>query len=123
MNEKTILVVEDDTSVRYALSVFLEIAGINFIEAMDGTEALHQLATNKFDLILCDINLPDILGYEILKQVRSNTNLAHLPFIFLTAYADMRDVNKGMELGANDYLTKPFSNKQLIDTVNKWLQI
>jgi CheY-like chemotaxis protein len=123
MNEKTILVVEDDTSVRYALSVFLEIAGINFIEAMDGTEALTQLATHKFDLILCDINLPDILGYEILKHVRSNANLAQLPFIFLTAYADMRDVNKGLELGANDYITKPFSNKQLIDTVNKWLHI
>ena len=123
MNEKTILVVEDDTSVRYALSVFLEIAGINFVEAMDGTEALKQLAALKFDLILCDINLPDILGYEILKHVRSEPNLIAIPFIFLTAYADMRDVNKGMELGANDYLTKPFSNKQLIETVNKWLHI
>lgn len=123
MNEKTILVVEDDTSVRYALSVFLEIAGINFVEAMDGTEALKQLAARKFDLILCDINLPDILGYEILKHVRSEPNLIAIPFIFLTAYADMRDVNKGMELGANDYLTKPFSNKQLIETVNKWLHI
>ncbi len=123
MNKQTILIVEDDTSIRYALSVFLEIAGINFIETMDGTEALQQLATHKFDLILSDINLPDILGYEILKHVRGNTHLAHLPFIFLTAYADMRDVDKGLELGANDYLTKPFSNKQLIETVNKWLHI
>ncbi len=122
MTTPTILVVEDDDNLREAICTFIEINELNCVSAANGTDAMSILKSQRVDLTVCDINLPDILGTDILKQVRQDPVLYKLPFIFLSAFADKTDVSKGMNLGADDYITKPFSQKVLIETIMARLQ-
>jgi CheY-like chemotaxis protein len=118
MTKGRILVVEDDNDLREAICLFLELNGFTFIAVSDGKEAIDKLKKfRSFDLILCDINLPHVLGYEVLRYVRQDPVIQNTPFLFLTAYADKRDMKLGMDLGADDYITKPFSNKDLISKI------
>ena len=118
MNNYNILIIEDDSSVRESICIFLELNGFQYSAAPDGITALNLLSANTFDLIVCDINLPDIIGYEILAKVRDMTRYKNVPFIFLSAYADKLDIKMGLSLGADEYITKPFLNKTLIDKIN-----
>jgi DNA-binding response OmpR family regulator len=118
MSQHNILFIEDDANVSEAVCFFLDLYGFRFTAVADGLSALELLKQDDFDLVLCDISLPDILGYEILKFVRSHFAGRHLPFIFLTAYADKRDIGVGLDLGADEYITKPFSGKVLAGTIN-----
>lgn len=119
-----VLVVEDDRYILDAIRKIFEIFSINGIYAKNGQEALSTLnSSEQVDLILCDIQLPDIDGYEILSRVKSNVDLMSIPFIFLTAFADPNDIRQGMNMGADDYITKPFSAKVLVDAVNSRLKI
>ena len=123
MNSR-ILLIEDEIALINALEVILQANGFEVEKANCGSEALSILqADNSIDLILCDLNLPDMSGFDILNKVRNTLDLYFLPFIFLTAFADESDVRHGMNMGADDYLTKPFSTKELLKTVNSRLQI
>lgn len=105
-----ILVVEDDTSVRDSLVEILEVLNHEATPAATVTEATSILQSNHdFNLILCDIMMPDGDGFDVLSFVRGNPTTAGIPFIFLTAKSQMKDIRLGMLEGADDYLTKPFT--------------
>ncbi|MEI8280279.1 MAG: response regulator [Bacteroidota bacterium] len=120
----TILLIEDELALQESLKMIIEAYGFISITASNGVEAFNILQNdaNKISLILCDINLPDISGYDIIKVVKDDPILHKIPFLFLTAYADEKDVRHGMNLGADDYLTKPISAKDLIITINSRLE-
>ena len=99
--------------------------GFNVFPAQTGEEAIRIIneQANKIDIIVCDINLPDMDGFAVLNIVRKNDKLYATPFIFLTAFADEKDVRAGMNAGADDYLTKPFKVNELVKTINSRLDI
>ena len=112
-----ILLIEDNDAVRENTSEILELAGYEMITACNGKEGIEILRSNTPDLIICDIMMPELDGYGVLHILMKNPNTAHIPFIFLTAKADRSDMRKGMNLGADDYLTKPFDDIELLDAV------
>ncbi len=118
----TILLIEDNASLRRNIAQILEIEGYRMRSAADGASGLELLRAEKPDLILCDIMMPGLDGYEVLARVRSDAATASLPFIFLTAKGDMPDLRRGMSLGADDYLAKPVDSTELLDAVRTRLQ-
>jgi CheY-like chemotaxis protein len=117
-----LLVVEDQRALREAIKILLEAHHFNVLAAATGNEALSIMENNCVDLILCDMSLPDISGHDVLKKVRVSENLKYKPFIFLTAYADAAEIKTAMDEGADDYITKPFSTKDLVRTINEKLE-
>ncbi len=118
----TILLIEDNPSLRRNIAQILEIEGCRVLSAADGASGLELLRAEKPDLILCDIMMPGLDGYEVLARVRAHAATASLPFIFLTAKGDMPDLRRGMSLGADDYLAKPVDSRELLDAVRTRLQ-
>jgi two-component system KDP operon response regulator KdpE len=108
---KKILVVDDEERMLRFIRLNLEHDGFQVIEATKGNEALDKMRTDMPDLILLDIMLPDIDGFEVLKMIREISNI---PVIMLTAKSEEDDRVKGLELGADDYVTKPFSPRELV---------
>ncbi len=119
---KTILVIEDDTLVRDTTLDLLEVEGFRALGATNGQEGVELARQELPDLILCDIMMPALDGYEVLAKLRASAKTATIPFIFLTAKADQPSLRQGMEKGAEDYLTKPFSLDQLLAAINTQLQ-
>lgn len=119
---RTILVVEDEKDLRLNLQEMLEREGFSILTAANGVEALQLTATIEPDLILSDIKMPDMDGFEFLKTLQQKTETANIPFIFLTAKVDMQDLREGMVLGADDYITKPFKINELITAINTRLR-
>ena len=113
----TILCVEDEADLRVDICEELEAAGYRVLEAGNGREALQILGEERPDLVLCDITMPAMSGLDLLRQVRMNSALADLPFIFLTALAGRRDIIAGKEAGVDDYLTKPIDFDLMLITV------
>lgn len=116
---KTILIVEDDETIRMTTSILLEEAGYSSMAAANGAEALELFELERIlpDLILCDIMMPVMDGTEFLRHIKSNVETAVIPFIFLTARSDKTSMRLGMNLGADDYLTKPFTFAELSKAV------
>ncbi|SFC00630.1 Ankyrin repeat-containing protein [Marinospirillum celere] len=114
---KTLMLVEDEASLLDNLEEMLELEGFDIIKAMNGGEALAQLKTHQPDLIVCDIMMPMMDGFEFLEKVRAQPETASLPFIFLTAKTSEEDQRLGRELGADDYLTKPFTREGLLKAI------
>lgn len=117
-NDNKILVIEDEMNIRESLAELLEFKGFEVIMAKDGQEGIVRAIQHKPDLIICDVMMPKIDGHQVLHMVRKNKSLANIPFIFLTAKTNNLDIREGMNLGADDYLTKPFRSKDLYDAVN-----
>jgi len=115
---KTVMLVEDEVSLLENLEEMLELEGFKIFKAMNGGEALVQLKSCKPDLIICDIMMPMMDGFEFLKRVRDQSETASLPFIFLTAKTSDQDQRLGRELGADDYLIKPFSREGLLKAIH-----
>ena len=107
-----ILVVEDEAGIREVLSDALHIAGFDTSSAPDGFDAIKRLREETYDLIIADINMPRMDGYEMLERMREQGN--ETPALLLTARHDNEDVNRGFRLGADDYVTKPFRLEELI---------
>lgn len=120
-NQKTILVVEDEPTLLQNISSILELYGFKTLQASSGIEGMKQLQTNQPDLIVCDVMMQGMNGFEMIAQVRANPAIQSIPFIFLTAWADVNDKNKGMDAGAQAYLTKPFAAKELVKTINTFI--
>jgi two-component system response regulator MtrA len=114
-----VLLVEDDESVRRSTGLLLERAGIDIEGAATGEDALVDLAREQFDLVLLDVMLPGIGGFEVCRRVR---RFSQVPIVFLTARADVTDVVAGLELGADDYVVKPFEGAELIARVRAVLR-
>lgn len=121
MENKTLLVVEDDHGIINILTEIFKVYNIKTIFARNGASALAVCADNDIDTILCDYMLPDFNGNIVLQEIRNGSKKANIPFIFLSAFADPDDIKKGLEAGANEYITKPFSAKNLVDTIKKYM--
>lgn len=114
---KTILVIEDNLEVRENLVEILELSGYNVLSAENGKIGVKQAMDHIPDLILCDVMMPELDGFGVLKILNANPQLMHIPFMFLTAKAEKADFRKGMGLGADDYITKPFDDVELLESI------
>lgn len=118
----TILVVEDEQPLLEEIAGTLAFEGFDIITADNGLDGIRQAQTGAPDLVVCDIAMPEMDGYNVLLELRKNPATAPIPFMFLTARADKSFMRHGMELGADDYLTKPFTNSELLAAVRARLQ-
>lgn len=114
---KKILVIEDEEFVRENIIELLDAEGLDVIAAENGRIGLDLAKQQQPDLILCDVMMPELDGYGVLTALRQSSFLARIPFIFLTAKASKTDFRQGMELGADDYLTKPFTRAELLGAI------
>lgn len=114
---RTILLIEDDADMRDNTAETLEMAGYTVMKAENGKRGLELARATPPDLVLSDIMMPELDGYGVLNVLSRNPATAEVPFIFLSAKAERSDVRKGMELGADDYLTKPFEVSELLNAV------
>ncbi|MGE5497420.1 MAG: LytR/AlgR family response regulator transcription factor [Syntrophothermus sp.] len=119
---KKILVIEDDNSVRMGLIDLLEENGYSVYTAATGTEGIRLAKDILPDLIICDIMMPDIDGYGVIQMLNMESQTSVIPFIFLTAKAEMNDLRKGMAYGASDYITKPYDSFDLLNAIKVRLE-
>lgn len=112
-----ILVIEDEPTVRANILELLEIENYEVVSAENGLLGALWAQEHIPDLIICDVMMPEVNGYEVLNSLRQEPMTATIPFIFLTAMADKADMRHGMELGADDYLTKPFTRAELMGAI------
>lgn len=119
---KKILLIEDNPEVRENTSEILELAGYNVVTAENGKVGVEQAKKEKPDLIICDIMMPELDGYGVLHILNKNIETGGIPFIFLTAKTEKTDIRKGMNLGADDYLTKPFDDTDLLNAIEARLR-
>jgi two-component system chemotaxis response regulator CheY len=118
-----IMVVEDSTTMRSLISATIEeIEGMEVVQAVSGFEALRILPQSRIDLIITDINMPDINGLEIVHFIRSNPHYRAIPIVIVTTEQAEEDRKKGLALGASEYLTKPFRPEHLQDIVKRFVQ-
>jgi len=117
-----ILLIEDHPDMRENIATILRHSGHSVLVAADGAQGLELARDEMPDLIVCDVMMPGMDGYEVLRTVRSESGIAGTPFIFLTAKGEKRDQRAGMNLGADDYLTKPVSAEELLAAVKTRLQ-
>jgi len=117
-----ILVIEDEETVRENILELLDAEGFEAFSAPNGRVGLDLALQVLPDLILCDVRMPELDGYGVLKALRAEPTTAAIPLMFLTAKAAKTDLSYGMELGANAYITKPFALSQLLSAIAKVLQ-
>lgn len=115
--KKKILIIEDNNDIRESSTEILELAGYKVLQAANGKIGVELAQKHLPDMILCDIMMPELDGYGVLYLLSKNQNTENIPFIFLTAKAERADMRKGMEMGADDYLTKPFDDIELLNTI------
>lgn len=113
----TILLIEDDICLRENTAEILELEGYTVLKAKNGREGIQLALSKKIDLILCDIIMPEVDGYSVLKELSTVPHVQKIPFIFLTAKSGLKEIRSGMNLGADDYIAKPFEEKELLDTI------
>lgn len=113
-----VLLVEDNDDIRENTAEILELANYEVITAANGKEGYQKAVETMPDIIICDIMMPVLDGYGLLHLIQKNERLQHIPFIFLTAKTERLDFRKGMELGADDYLTKPFTELELMNSID-----
>lgn len=118
---KRIMIVEDTADNRQIMRDLLSAAGYDLVEAVDGAAGVELAATERPDLILMDIQLPIVDGYEATRRIKSNAELAHIPIIAVTSYALSGDEAKARAAGCDGYVAKPFSPRQLLAKVREFL--
>ena len=118
---KNILIIEDDNNIRESIADLLSLRKFEVSQASDGVEGLHYAKASIPDLIICDIMMPGLDGHEVLKELRINKDTSNIPFIFLSAKTQKSDIREGMNLGADDYLPKPFKAQDLFRAVESRL--
>ncbi len=116
---KKILVIEDNNSIRENIIELLELNDFNVHATGNGNEAFGLMQAHDFDLVLCDIHMPQVSGYEVLEQTKSNAKLKSVPFIFISASVQYKEKEQALKMGIEGFLEKPFNEKTLMDTVNK----
>jgi len=116
--KKHILLIEDNNEIRENTAEILELANYAVTAAANGKQGVEMALNNKPDLIICDIMMPVLDGYGVLHLIHKNPELSKIPFIFLTAKSERTDFRKGMEMGADDYITKPFSDIELLNAID-----
>lgn len=117
-----ILVIEDNTDVRENLAEILELSGYEVVTAENGKRGVEAALQSSPDIILCDIMMPELDGFGVLRILSKTPAMSNIPFVFLTAKAEKEDFRRGMGLGADDYITKPFDDVELLDTIEMRLR-
>ncbi len=120
--EKLILIIEDNEEIRENIAEILELGGYRVILAENGKEGIKMSHGERPDLIICDIMMPELDGYGVLHLLSKNAMTENIPFIFLTAKSEKIDFRKGMNMGADDYLTKPFDDVELLNAIETRLK-
>jgi CheY-like chemotaxis protein len=118
---KHILLIEDDATVRENTAELLELSGYQISTAANGKIGIEKATALLPDIIICDVMMPEMDGYDVLSNLSNNASTLHIPFIFLSAKTDHKDIRKGMDLGADDYLTKPFEEEDLVSAIESRL--
>lgn len=119
---KKILVIEDEAETRDNLVLMLEMEGFKPFSAPNGRKGVEVAKVELPDVILCDVSMPQLDGYGVLEALRADERTVSIPFIFLTAKGDKKDLRTGMNLGADDYLTKPASAEEVLSAINARLE-
>src|SRR5215831_7885797 len=119
---QTLLVIDDNTEIRENTAEILSLAGYNTLTAENGKKGVEVAIKKKPDLIVCDIMMPELDGYGVLHLLKKNPETEQIPFIFLTAKAERGDFRKGMEMGADDFITKPFDDLELLRAIETRLR-
>jgi DNA-binding response OmpR family regulator len=119
---KKVLIIEDNNDIRENIVEILELAGYDVFAADNGKTGVELALKHTPDIVLCDIMMPDLDGYGVLYMLNKYPETAAIPFIFLTAKAERTDMRKGMEMGADDYLTKPFDDMELLNAIESRLR-
>ena len=119
---KKILVIEDEPEMRRNITTLLRYYDFEPIAAENGRQGVEAAHREKPDLILCDVMMPELDGYGVIQALQSDASLARIPFIFLTAKGEKDDLRSGMNLGADDYLTKPVANADLVRAIETRLR-
>ena len=114
---KSILVIEDNAGIRENTAEILDLAGYKTFTAENGKAGVEVALREKPNLIVCDIMMPELDGYGVLHLLKKNTETENIPFVFLTAKTERSDFRKGMEMGADDYITKPFEDIELLNAI------
>lgn len=120
--KKRILIVDDEEHIQELISYHLDSKGYGYLAVGDGSSALEALQEQHFDLVLLDVMLPGMDGTEVIKKIRTIDNLKSIPVIMLTALGEESDKVIGLELGADDYITKPFSTRELLARIKALLR-
>ncbi|NOZ76802.1 MAG: sigma-54-dependent Fis family transcriptional regulator, partial [Euryarchaeota archaeon] len=116
----SILIVDDEEAIRMSLSVLLRREGYEVDEAASGEEALEKIATNKYDIIISDIMMPDLDGITLLKKVKEHDR--RIDVIMITAYANMDRAIESLRYGASDFIQKPYKNQDMLDAVKRVME-
>lgn len=118
----TVLIIEDNDDIREGTAEILELTGYRVLTASEGKTGVDMALKHTPDLILCDIMMPELDGYGVLYMLGKHEETANIPFVFLTAKAERADLRKAMEMGADDYLTKPFDDMELLNAIESRLK-
>jgi len=118
---KTVLVVDDSPTVRKFVSVSLEMQGFSVTSACDGMDALEKLPRKRYDLVITDLNMPNMDGFALIRSLRENADFKELPVIILTSLSDQANKEEGTKLGITSYVVKPFSLEKIQYEVSKYI--
>jgi DNA-binding response OmpR family regulator len=119
---QTILIVEDNEDTLFLLTMQLQQGGYTILEAQDGIEALDKLKDNQPDLLLLDLMIPGLSGFEVLERIKTDDELPKVPVIILSALDEPDVIKQCMELGACDYVTKPYTSNDLLNRISSVLE-
>jgi CheY-like chemotaxis protein len=114
---KTVLIIEDHPEIRENTAEILELSGFNVITANNGGEGVKAACSLRPDLILCDIMMPQLNGYEVFKQLKTNPTTSGIPFVYVTASTEKSEVKMAMDMGASGYIQKPFDMEELLKVI------
>ncbi len=121
MLKNKILIVEDEESLLKLESILLSSKGYNVTGVMDGKAALKEVQLNRPDLVILDIMLPEMDGFEVCRQIKQNPETSNIPVVMLTAKKNSQDLARGQEVGSDAYITKPFKSSKVLDTIQELL--
>ncbi len=119
---RTVLVVDNSKTIRDFIAISLKLLGLNVIAVADGMEALEKLPTNKIDLVMTELNMPNIDGYTLIKTLRNNPAYKLIPIIIYSSLAKAENIQLGYESGASVFLTKPFNSVRLQNEIIKVIE-
>lgn len=122
MSKYTILVIEDNEDINFLTKTTLNVKGYNVLSSLNGKDGIRLACNNKVDLIILDVMMPDMDGYEVLKELKNNSQTANIPVAFFSAKTQKEEISKGFELGAIKYIKKPFDPLDLIKEVENILK-
>lgn len=121
MNEKTVLIIEDEEDAAELFAEMMRVSGFRVLKTSSSAPAITMLADEKPDLVILDIMMPDVSGLDVLRQMRGDPTLAHIPVVVVSAKGTPADIKTGMDAGASTYLTKPVGFLELKEAVSRAL--